>query len=754
LHKCSICSRIIFLVLFLPSFWLTAFPQTSDYLWPTDASTVMTSSFCEFRPRHYHAAIDIKTWNRTGYRIFAIQDGYIMRVRVSAFGYGKAVYLKLKDGNIVVYAHLQRFMPALENYVDKIRQSQEQYSVDLHLTPNQFPVRKGQVLGYTGRTGIGVPHLHFEIRNPQSKPINPLQFYSDKITDTISPQLYELALIPEDYRSLINFTQDTLFINLNQRSNVSLPDTFQISGKVGLALKSWDRANGATNLFSFYRANMWIDDSLVYSVQYDLFSYANTELIELDKNFSLWRKQIGIFHNFYRHPENRLPHCLNTPAYGGFLDSRKLKDGIHHLQIKLFDFWNNPAELDFNFRSGKPAQLSYDLNKIVDNNLFLRIQSPKKLANIAIFKTKNPDSWSAIPLSDKPAVLDYKENFYYSFSIPVDTSSNDEYMIQGTDSTGMHTFPLFIYPEENLSKQISNQGFSVRKREFKRNWISLKTDIYRNNPVTFLNGLREQINNLFWFPRGPHDYQLDIPVPELLSNPDLLKSVAGTSIDDLKFYDDSKSFTLYARDSLFTARFQPNSLYNQSIVYTSLVDISSEIYAPTPPYRSVGNIYDLQPFDEPIKDGVQVSLKTSDRYKNSKGLGLYYWDFKKGWLFIPSQIDSSQLSFTARVTSLEKFTLIQDTIPPIIASLQPAPGGHISTQTGKISFTLKDEMSGIQREYQIVVRVNGQWHLFDYDPEEDTISLTLSHQEMREAQLRIEVVDNVGNRTRQNFVIN
>ena len=754
MHKCNICSRIIFLILFLPSFWLTAFPQTSDYLWPTDASTVMTSSFCEFRPRHYHAAIDIKTWNRTGYRIFAIQDGYIMRVRVSAFGYGKAVYLKLKDGNIVVYAHLQRFMPALENYVDKIRQSQEQYSVDLHLTPNQFPVRKGQVLGYTGRTGIGVPHLHFEIRNPQSKPINPLQFYSDKITDTISPQLYELALIPEDYRSLINFTQDTLFINLNQRSNVSLPDTFQISGKVGLALKSWDRANGATNLFSFYRANMWIDDSLVYSVQYDLFSYANTELIELDKNFSLWRKQIGIFHNFYRHPENRLPHCLNTPAYGGFLDSRKLKDGIHHLQIKLFDFWNNPAELDFNFRSGKPAQLSYDLNKIVDNNLFLRIQSPKKLANIAIFKTKNPDSWSAIPLSDKPAVLDYKENFYYSFSIPVDTSSNDEYMIQGTDSTGMHTFPLFIYPEENFSKQISNQGFSVRKREFKRNWISLKTDIYRNNPVTFLNGLREQINNLFWFPRGPHDYQLDIPVPELLSNPDLLKSITGTSIDDLKFYDDSKSFTLYSRDSLFTARFQPNSLYNQSIVYTSLVDTSSEIYAPTPPYRRVGNIYDLQPFDEPIKDGVQVSLEAPDFYHNLKGLGLYYWDFKKGWLFIPSRIDSSQMSFTARVTSLEKFTLIQDTIPPIIASLQPTPGGHISTQTGKICFTLKDEMSGIQREYQIVVRVNGQWHLFDYDPEEDTISLTLSHQEMSEAQLQIEVVDNVGNRTRQNFVIN
>ena len=85
-----------------------------NYLWPTNASTYLASSFCEFRPGHYHSAIDIKTWVQEGYKCYAIADGEIIRLRVSPFGYGKVLYLRLKDGNTAVYAHLQRFAPDLE----------------------------------------------------------------------------------------------------------------------------------------------------------------------------------------------------------------------------------------------------------------------------------------------------------------------------------------------------------------------------------------------------------------------------------------------------------------------------------------------------------------------------------------------------------------------------------------------------------------------------------------------------------------
>ena len=151
-------------MLFLFVFYLTVFPiNAQEYRWPTDASNYMTSSFCEFRPRHYHAAIDIKTWQKSGYKIFAVQDAYVYRLRISASGYGKAVYIKLRDGNIAVYAHLSGFSPALQAYADSIRIARQNNILDIFPDPGRFRVRRGDYLGNTGATGIGVPHLHFEI---------------------------------------------------------------------------------------------------------------------------------------------------------------------------------------------------------------------------------------------------------------------------------------------------------------------------------------------------------------------------------------------------------------------------------------------------------------------------------------------------------------------------------------------------------------------------------------------------------------
>jgi murein DD-endopeptidase MepM/ murein hydrolase activator NlpD len=124
--------------------------HAQNYLWPTDASKLMTSSFCEFRPRHYHAALDIKTWQQTGYKIFAIDDGYVYRIRVASTGYGKAIYLKLKDGNFVVYGHLDGFNPQLDAYTDSLRLAARDNILDAYPKANQFPVKKGDHLGYTG----------------------------------------------------------------------------------------------------------------------------------------------------------------------------------------------------------------------------------------------------------------------------------------------------------------------------------------------------------------------------------------------------------------------------------------------------------------------------------------------------------------------------------------------------------------------------------------------------------------------------
>jgi len=72
------------------------FAQKSQFCWPLDIKPALTSTFAEFRKGwHLHAGIDLKTWGKKGYKVFAIDNGYLYRILVSPFGYGKAVYLKL-----------------------------------------------------------------------------------------------------------------------------------------------------------------------------------------------------------------------------------------------------------------------------------------------------------------------------------------------------------------------------------------------------------------------------------------------------------------------------------------------------------------------------------------------------------------------------------------------------------------------------------------------------------------------------------
>ena len=90
--------------------------STGEYAWPLSLDPQLTSSFAEYRTGRFHAGIDLRTAG-VGREVFAAGDGYVSRVRCSPYGYGKAVYLQLHDGNSAVYAHLSDFYPELAAFV-------------------------------------------------------------------------------------------------------------------------------------------------------------------------------------------------------------------------------------------------------------------------------------------------------------------------------------------------------------------------------------------------------------------------------------------------------------------------------------------------------------------------------------------------------------------------------------------------------------------------------------------------------------
>ena len=180
---------------------LTAYGQADypkDYFRnPLDIPIVLAGNFGECRPNHFHSGIDIKTNEKENYKVYAAAEGYISRIKMEPGGFGHALYVAHPNGYTTLYAHLNDFMPAVQQYVTEQQYKIESWELDITVDPAKFPVKKGEQIAWSGNTGGSAgPHLHFEIRNSATEhPLNPLLF-GLPVVDKIPPRPTQLAFYP------------------------------------------------------------------------------------------------------------------------------------------------------------------------------------------------------------------------------------------------------------------------------------------------------------------------------------------------------------------------------------------------------------------------------------------------------------------------------------------------------------------------------------------------------------------------------
>ena len=120
---------------------------------PIKIDIALAGNFCEMRPNHFHTGIDIKTNNTEGYRLYAIEDGFISRIRISPWGYGKAIYVQHNNGLTSVFAHCSDFPPLLDSLVYTLQMKKESAIIDENVINLKIPVKKGEVIAYSGNSG-------------------------------------------------------------------------------------------------------------------------------------------------------------------------------------------------------------------------------------------------------------------------------------------------------------------------------------------------------------------------------------------------------------------------------------------------------------------------------------------------------------------------------------------------------------------------------------------------------------------------
>jgi hypothetical protein len=229
---------------------------------PLDIPLVLAGNFGELRSNHFHSGLDIKTDNRQGLNVYSIAEGYVSRIKISHYGYGKALYITHPNGYTSVYAHLQKFSPKLEAYIKQCQYQKETFEVEVFPTPNELPINYNEIVGLSGNTGSSsAPHLHFEIRDNQERPINPLLFGID-IKDSKTPMITHIYAYAKDKNSFVNNSNTKIELRLipvkTGEYKVENVDAF---GEIGFGIAGYDEQdlapnnNGISNIQTFYNGN-------------------------------------------------------------------------------------------------------------------------------------------------------------------------------------------------------------------------------------------------------------------------------------------------------------------------------------------------------------------------------------------------------------------------------------------------------------------------------------------------------------------
>ena len=331
---------LLFLFIGTLSFGQTNLPQ--DYFSnPLKINLVLSGTFGELRSNHFHSGLDIKTQQREGIPVHASADGFISRINVQNFGYGKALYIQHPNGYTTVYAHLQRFAGQIQDYVKENQYKKESYEIELFPDKSLIPVKKGDLIGYSGNTGgSGGPHLHFEIRDDSQRPMNPMLF-GINVPDAHPPIISSLFIYPIGEDSHINQSQARTKLRLiKQKDGSYKTEDFIAFGKIGFGVSTHDQLDGASNKNGIYSINTTLNNRPKFEVRFNKFSFSETRYLNRYTDYEYFKKNKSQIQKLFRENNNPLS-IIVAEDDNGYVN---IKDSLDYsYTIKVKDFSGNES---------------------------------------------------------------------------------------------------------------------------------------------------------------------------------------------------------------------------------------------------------------------------------------------------------------------------------------------------------------------------------------------------------------------------
>ncbi len=318
-----------------------------------------------------------------------------------------------------------------------------------------------------------------------------------------------------------------------------------------------------------------------------------------------------------------------------------------------------------------------------------------------------------------------KSNGSFGFGVISDDRQNKSYNINGTynyrlmknDSTEFEIeFDNFSFDEKAYQMKLMDYGYYVDKKSrlmkifnengLKTNFIKSKNsgiiDVVENDSIKIKIILSDYSNN---------KTQVNV---NIIGSKDSLEYYYDDFTDFNSFVKYSKDFNFYENGA--EVKIKKNTFNNDTFLDIGYLSDTLNIINP--------KVYAFKDIEISIPQKNQNSKQTYIAREDNKGNKIF-----AGY----TRIDRK---FKFKTNNLGKFYEDIDSIAPTIKQLN---------RKNKISFQIKDEETGIKK-YDVFI--NGDWHLFEYEPKRNEIFCSFNSLEIFEKEINIKVVveDLVGNR--------
>lgn len=408
---------------------------------PLDIPMQLSGNFGELRPNHFHAGFDFKTQQKEGLKVYAVAEGYVSRIKISTFGNGKTIYITHPNGYTSVYAHLQKAVGTIQDFISQTHYKEQVFEIEMYLKPGELPIKKGEWIALSGNTGASEgPHLHFEIRDSKTEYIiNPMLFGFDiGFKDTKKPLLSGLYVYPLTPKTTVNKSQRPIVLNYSlQKDGTFLADKVMANGEIGFGIIADDYDDVSFNKNGVYSVNSFLNGQPSFGYQFDTYSFDDMRFVNALIDYSKYKKTKQRVQKLFMKNKYGLPFVKTDEAKGQITPVLNL-DELYRIEVA--DFFGNKTEITI------PIQF--------DNNSTVIPAEPKVSK---YFIKANKDN---IFEKENGTVFFPAGTFYDDFALNFDVKNKVLHLHD--DTVPAHTNFIVSISDSKVSKELQEKTFLAR----------------------------------------------------------------------------------------------------------------------------------------------------------------------------------------------------------------------------------------------------------------------------------------------------